>query len=319
MLKYLVVVTSDNAVSYCHYNSDDKSSRIIDHDTLVKALRWSMQENLNVQWILPDSRLPECYDELLNQVDNTKICSAGSDYVSVADVVVFNDWKKTQEFSFVQNVIYAIHTGLNQLSANIERLRDIISKADRINLIISEDEIKDADSQMKYSALLDRIGDFVRNEFVKHHAVQINLLTDRLMLAEMNNCNAGWESITLAPDGNYYVCPAFYYNDSSSAVGNVAGGLDVKNPQLYQLKYAPLCRECDAWHCKRCVWKNKQHTLEVNTPGHNQCVISHLERNASARLIKKLKDGEQIVMLPVNDLVETEVLDPFDRIAKKFF
>ena len=41
------------------------------------------------------------------------------------------------------------------------------------------------------------------------HQVQFNLLTDRMMLKEMNNCNAGYESITLAPDGNLYICLSF--------------------------------------------------------------------------------------------------------------
>ena len=50
---------------------------------------------------------------------------------------------------------------------------------------------------------------------------QLNLLTDRIMLDRMNNCNAGWESITLASDGKFYVCPAFYLEGEEAAIGDL--------------------------------------------------------------------------------------------------
>ena len=133
----------------------------------------------------------------------------------------------------------------------------------------------------------------------------------------MNNCNAGWENITLAPDGKFYVCPAFYQSDSQTtiedkalAIGDLQNGLDIKNPQLYKLSHAPLCRNCDAYQCKRCVWLNRKTTFEVNTPSHEQCVVAHLERNASRKLLQSIrKHGE---FIPEVDIKEINYLDPFD-------
>ena len=118
----------------------------------------------------------------------------------------------------------------------------------------------------------------------------------------MNNCNAGWESITLAPDGKFYICPAFY-QDNLGDVGDLKNGINIPNPQLYRLDHAPICSHCDAYQCRRCIWLNLKTTLEVNTPSHEQCVVSHLERNAS-RIINS------------ENIPEINYLDPFDIIEK---
>lgn len=134
----------------------------------------------------------------------------------------------------------------------------------------------------------------------------------------MNNCGAGDTTITLAPDGKFYICPAFYQENQEDALGNLKhsigdldNGLDIKKSQLYKLDHAPLCRHCDAYQCKRCIWLNRKLTYEVNTPSHEQCVMAHLERNASRNLLLSIrKHGE---FLPGYDIKEINYLDPFDE------
>ena len=151
----------------------------------------------------------------------------------------------------------------------------------------------------------------VEQIYVSGKSPQLNLLTDRIMLDKMNNCGAGETTVTLAPDGRFYVCPAFYFSADGYAIGDLANGLEIKNSQLYQLDHAPLCRRCDAWQCKRCIWLNRKTTLEVNTPSHEQCVAAHLERNASRKLLKSLhKNG--IFLGGNKEIKEINYLDPFD-------
>jgi CXXX repeat peptide maturase len=126
----------------------------------------------------------------------------------------------------------------------------------------------------------------------------------------MNNCDAGIANITLAPNGKFYVCPAFYYNDADDDIGDLEKGLDIKNAQLFHLEYAPLCRICDAYQCRRCVWLNRKTTLEVNTPSHEQCVVSHLERNQSRLLLERLR--QETSFKSDADMKEIDYLDPFD-------
>jgi CXXX repeat peptide maturase len=132
-----------------------------------------------------------------------------------------------------------------------------------------------------------------------------------MMLTEMNNCNAGDTTITLAPNGKFYICPAFYYNDENDNVGNIENGLDIKNKQLYKLDHAPICRKCDAWQCRRCTWLNRKTTLEVNTPSHEQCVAAHLERNASRNLMLSLR-SKGTFLPDKEEIKELTYLDPFE-------
>ena len=127
----------------------------------------------------------------------------------------------------------------------------------------------------------------------------------------MNNCGAGDTSITLASNGAFYVCPAFYYFDEASSIGSLSKGLNIKNNQLYQLSHAPLCRNCDAYQCKRCIWLNQKMTLEVNTPSHEQCVISHLERNSSRELLMNIR--KHGIFMPNVEINEINYLDPFEK------
>ena len=96
-----------------------------------------------------------------------------------------------------------------------------------------------------------------------------------------------------------------------TSIGDVKHGLDIKNPQLYKLDHAPLCSRCDAYQCKRCIWLNRKMTYEVNTPSHEQCVMAHLERNASRDLLNAIR--KYGAFLPEQEEIkEITYLDPFD-------
>ena len=77
------------------------------------------------------------------------------------------------------------------------------------------------------------------------------------------------------------------------------------------MEYAPICRICDAYQCKRCIWLNRKMTLEVNTPSHEQCIMSHIERNTSKLLLDIINRDNTLID---NNIKEINYIDPFDRI-----
>lgn len=316
MLKYLIVQLDDTATSFCHYNNGKTDKHLIPLETLKKALFQAMKENLAVQFLYPDYKLPQEYKEAIFTISHIDIVSSlCEDKVlrDKADIVVFDSWAAINYYPFDKSQIYVFRTTLHELTEQTAMLGLILPKTDRINIVVT-DITEFAEVQRKqYSEFLLHLSAKVSNEYRKDHPVQLNLLTDRMFLDSMNNCNAGWESITLAPDGKFYICPAFYL-DGGESVGDLQNGLDVRNPQLYRLDHAPICRNCDAWHCRRCVWLNRKTTLEVNTPSHEQCVVAHLERNASRKLLKSIRElGE---FLPGKEIKAIDYLDPFESINK---
>lgn len=314
MLKYLIIQLDDTSCSFCHYPNGRTERKLLSSDTLKEAIFWAMKENLNVQFLYPDYELPEEYKEIINTIDHADIVSAQCGDMPLrgnADVVVFGSWDEVSRFPYKESQAYVVRTPLSELTANACIVKRMLAEVSRLNIVITDVEKFDAEAQAGYAAFLDDVGGQIVHEYESEHPVQFNLLTDRILLDGMNNCNAGVESVTLAPDGKYYVCPAFYI-DGSEAVGDVANGLDIRNQQLYRLDHAPICRTCDAWQCRRCVWLNRNLTLEVNTPGREQCVMAHIERNASRKLLAAIrKIGD---FMPGKEIPEIDYLDPFDKI-----
>lgn len=315
MLKYLIIPLSDNAVSFCHYDIPKATTTAINAAKLQKALIWSMKENLSVQFIYPSDGVDSEIEKIIETVDHTDIVPADindNDLKGKADIVVFKSWNETETFNFKPEQSYVIHTSIDGLLNGNEALESVIKKATRLNVVIDDIEDFKPVHYDKYKDLLENLIPVIVEEYKQGHQVQLNLLTDRIMLNRMNNCNAGDESLTFAPDGNFYICPAFYFG-GESPVGNPENGADIKNPQLYALSHAPICRICDAFHCKRCVFLNKRLTLEVNTPGIEQCIVAHIERNASKKLLEALQEANY-GFITETTIPEITYLDPFENI-----
>ncbi|MBR5002976.1 MAG: CXXX repeat peptide maturase [Bacteroidaceae bacterium] len=322
MLQYLIIQLDDTSTSYCHYTNIRNEKRLISLDDLRAGILWAMKENLMIQYVLPDYELPAEYIEEMESIDNSKIVSSHSTMINNADVIVLNGWEKG--FTFRENGIYVLRITKDSLFAYSEEIKMVLPAVTRLNIVITDVEtFTDADCET-YKIVLESFAKEVEKLYVAGKSPQLNLLTDRMMLDKMNNCNAGYESITLAPDGCFYVCPAFYLANedddfglgkSKYNVGNLIDGLDIKNPQLYRLDHAPICRHCDAYQCKRCVWLNRKTTYEVNTPSREQCVVAHIERNVAAQLLTSIRTyGE---FLPERNGIEVlECLDPFEKANK---
>lgn len=315
MLKYLIVQLDDSSTSFCHYKNENQERNLIPLDALKDAIFWAMKENLTLQVLFPDYVIPEDYKEVISEIDHAKIVSAASkdmDAVREAEVVVFNSAKEMEGFALKKGKSYILRIPFAEFLKQQKLPEDVLSKVDRLNIMFTDIPSFTSNEEEKYKEALAILAEQVFEQYKSGHPVQVNLLTDRILLEKMNNCNAGDESVTLAPDGKFYICPAFYCNEENTSVGDIKSGLDIKNPQLYKLDHAPICRKCDAWQCKRCIWLNRKTTLEVNTPSREQCVMAHLERNASRELLSKIRTIREF--LPGKEIKEIDYLDPFDII-----
>ena len=311
MLKYLVVQLADDAVSYCHYENTAKGEQFISADDLKAAIRFGMVENLNIQFVYPKRALPEGYDAIIESIDHTKIMPCTAPNTESADIVVCNNIAEVKACKLRKEQIVILRIcrmDINELETAYDEIKD---RCARLNVVIT-DIYKFTDSELdSYKAVLAKLGNKVQQNIVNGGNMQLNLLTDRLTLKAMNNCNAGDEVVTLMPNGKFYPCAGFYYDNSDEDFGDLIRGVQIKNRQLFKLGYAPICRHCDAYHCRRCVWLNRKTTFEVNTPSHEQCVVAHLERNESGRILADIR--KEYEYTPEISIPEIDYLDPFDK------
>ena len=299
-------------------------------ETLKKGILFGMKQNLMIQYVFPDYALPEEYASVIESIDNVKIYPMGCKPItgiedgSNADVEVANAVPEKIE---AKNLV--LRLTFSEMLKQKDEIAQHFSQGLRINLCITDVE-QFTDEQIEtYKQVLNEWNIALLALYKQGQSPQFNLLTDRMMLEKMHNCEAGVSNITLAPNGKFYLCPAFYYDEqmkvsnqlnhhnssSNNSVGDLEKGLDIPNLQLLQLDHAPLCRNCDAYQCRRCIWLNRRLTWDNNTPSHQQCVMAHIERNASRDLLNDIrKIGE---FMPNIDLKEITYLDPFE-VRKEF-
>ena len=278
-------------------------------DILKRGIVWAMKENLNIQFVYPSYRLPEEYREAVESIDHTKIGPVGCG--EDLDVVVVENLSNTECGTAIPCIWRCTLDELNQQKNSVKELLGSLS---RLNIMLTDIPTWKQTEFDTYKAVLEELTDRIVEVYRQGQGVQLNLLTDRLVLDGMNNCGAGDSCVTLAPDGQFYVCPAFYYANMDD-VGSPTKGLTIPNRQLYRLDHAPICRACDAWQCRRCVWQNAQLTGDANTPSHQQCVAAHLERNASRLLQQKLY-GQGIRLEGSREIREIDYLDPFNIVNR---
>ncbi len=319
MLKYLVILLDDTSVSYCHYENKKTERKLISLEDLKRGIFYAMKENLSIQFVYPYYELPEEYEAVINTIDHSCVMPYAKGVK--ADVLVINGMSDWGAVEWQSQTVYALRVNKNEFFSRYKDLFPVLRKVMRLNVIFTDVEsFTDTDFNC-YKQILSELKAVIRDTYIAGNVVQLNILTDRIMLDSMNNCKAGVENITLAPDGRFYVCPGFYLADDDEDyglgkakcdIGNLTTGLDMKNPQLYKLEYAPICRRCEAYQCKRCVWLNRKTTYEVNTPGREQCVMAHIERNMSRELLQDIR--EYGAFMPEKEIKEIDYLDPFETL-----
>ncbi|MCQ2289698.1 MAG: CXXX repeat peptide maturase [Muribaculaceae bacterium] len=310
MFEYLVILLDEASASFCHYEAPSLQERKpISADMLKQGIRFAMRQNLAIQFVYPHYEISDELDELVHSVDHFKIMPADID-ATKADVVVVDGFNFDAAIRLQKPTTLRVKK--DEFFARYHELVPLLEAVPNVNVVFTDVQHFTAADLQTYSTVISLLAEEVAKMYVGDLCPRINLLTDRLSLNEMNNCGAGATSLTMAPNGNLYACPGFYYDDPENCVGNInQRELEIPNGYLYTLASAPICRHCDAWHCKRCVWLNRKTTLEVNTPSHEQCVMAHLERNASGKMLMQIREHGSF--MPECEIEEIDYLDPFDK------
>jgi CXXX repeat peptide maturase len=319
LLSHLVVILDKHSTSFCYYENQEcyaSGKDIISLGVLHSAVVYARQNNLAVNFVYSNNRLPGEYEEIIESVNHVKIVPLKLKDVYPESVLVINrdDIEHIRDLreNCAKNIILRIDrdnlTNLNSI------IISLLGKFKRLNLCLLNIEAYTEADLEQYSEQLKDMYVPITEAYKKGNSFEINFITDRFLLGEMNNCNAGITHLTLAPNSCFYLCPGFYYDSLEDNVGSLASGLNIKDAQLLRIDHAPVCRKCDAYHCKRCLYLNKRTTLEINTPSRQQCILSHLEREASRNLIEDLRFTEELRRL--QPIPQIDYLDPFENLTK---
>ena len=309
-MKYLIISLCDSSVSFCNYERSE-TPNLISIDVLESALIWGIKNNLNIQILYPRYELPCSYQTLIDNYEHIEIRYLNK--VHNADIWVVNNFSELEQYECIVSPVI-VHISISEFLSNYKEIGDILPKVKRLNICFTDVHNFTEDNEAQYECSLNYLAKKIEGLYIAENPIQLNLITDRTMLTQMNNCNAGIESITVAPDGNFYICPAFYLS-KNKACGNIKDGVAIPNQRLLAIENAPICRLCDAFHCRRCVHLNKSLTNEVNTPSRQQCIMSHIERRASKILLDSIRSFGQYA--PDVDIPQLDYNDPFDKLINQ--
>ena len=277
--RFLYIILQDNIIPHCQYQALSRSNGSISKELLAQAFDYARNNHL-VPVILGD--------ELNYLTEHQKNIFHISMPCSQIDEVIFSASDVTEVIPIFNRITYSKIS--HQLEAcilsidqhSITMLSDIIGHlsnyARRIN-IIPNDYLTWTEPEInKYTAQLALIKQ--NYDAQEYGDISINLFEQKSMFS---SCHAGTNQITLAPDGRFYICPAFYFN-GLQPVGNIKHGYVIPDVDQYSVEKAPYCRSCNNTSCLRCHYLNIINTGHVNIPPQDLCHIHEIETNVCSTL-----------------------------------
>lgn len=303
--KYLFILTSDSTAPHCAYYNYSQRNNIMDYSIFQKGLEYAETNGL-IPVILRNKNV------FISPMNGITICS--SDLATNEDFPVYDNHGITGSESTIAEYSILLVNKYN-IKSIVDFVKSLSIKFNRINIILQEINKYESLDLINYEESLNQLIPFIIEKNNLGTPIEVNVLTDLHNITSMCNCNAGIQSFTLAPNGNFYICPAFYFDKTMKPIGNLENGIKLTERHLYEYNHAAICTNCDVYHCKRCLYLNKKMTKEINTPSRIQCLVSHIERKKSLELQNKLSEKEGMAFK--NIIKEIDYSDPLTNIIKQ--
>lgn len=316
MINYANVLLANTAVSFCQYHAESCDKPVwIAPELLKKVISYCSDKNISINFVYPPESVPKELEEIISKTVGTSIRPFSN---AKADMIVLksDDFPECLNADFSDNIVL-LSINKHELSDLPKFIAGIFGKSLKLSIVLNDVETySEADISM-YKSVLEKMEDVLFNLYknTTEKLYEINFITDLWFLKEICGCNAGVSHYTFAPDGKWYVCPAFYHNRKSS-IGNFDETVPVEYENLFQLNFAPACKICNAFHCVRCIYLNKSLTEEYNVPSWQQCKIIHAERELSRKLLTRLQQVNRL-FLQIPDIKPVKYDDPLENLIYK--
>ena len=319
MYKQLYFLLSDDSVIYCNYkNNNSSKNKEITEEILIERLRYARNNFYQPIFVHNKDSKETIYKtsnlELRKELETSDIIHIRpfteklSLYNKSRDIIVLNIRDALKLNYILENCILIVEN--DEIIGLDSTIKELLHKTKRINLKVKYNDKFDLSV---YQTVLHNIGEELFTYFMQEDVKEVNVLTDRIFLKEMDNCYAGERNFCLAPDNNLYICPAFYYTGRSCLnFGETGKCLGAESMVNYEKAF--VCQKCDAYQCNRCVFENKMKTGEYNVPGELQCKKSHIEREETRKFLEKLKINGRCTNKQI-DILDYE--EPFDYFVEK--
>lgn len=298
--KFLYILTGEDMPNYCQYTCNVKSTKIMSDELLKGAEKFCIDNNF-IPVVVGNKEIEYPHYSIRKNLKN--------DTPFQVIVVDIDNYKIINNMDSI--LIYNIT--VNNINSLSEVVGKLLENAQRVNLNILDMSKWTYNNCKEYKYQLDclvqRLLSLRKDNIIK----SINVLDDIMYRTRHIGCNAGTKNFTLAPNGKIYVCPAFYYEDEENSVCDFGEDINIINKELYGIEKSVLCHVCDNYHCKRCIFLNKQMVGQMNISPEIQCRISTIERNVAKEFQR------QLIEIGKNDFLNIIDMGFDDPIQKIYF
>lgn len=280
--KYLQFILEDGITPHCRYKNWKGTTNFMTKEVFQRGIEFSHKNNL-----IP-IMLGESHEIDKDSTDEYLTFVGAQSKLDRENVIAVFDKDIDSNIPYKEIVILKVdNKDINKIYGNVEK---IINSSSRINIVTDNIENWSEENINDYKNQLKNISDLLVKIYEEGKAAEVNVLTDRINLNKMDNCDCGEETYALGPNGKIYICPGFYFYDEDMAIGDIENGISINNEELMTIENSPICSQCDAYQCNRCKLLNLKTTDEINIPSQKQCKISHVEREESRILQHRLID-----------------------------
>ena len=191
MMKYLVILLSDQSTSFCYYNTSDNigEKRLMPLEILRNAIKYAFMEDLFIQFVLPPFSLPKEYEEIITSTKGSIIAPHSTSYN--ADVIVIDGFSELNNIEILKDVSYVLRTDKKDFFEQYKEITRRIVEFSRLNIVLTDIESFIDDDFNLYKQILDEFTCSVKDIILSGKTIQLNILTDRLVKNEMNNLSYG--------------------------------------------------------------------------------------------------------------------------------
>ena len=268
IMKYLFFITADDYVPHCGYKTNKNSQVKMSFEVFQKGMDYcyrnhlipiflgkynhGLDQNTNLH---VDVYSPEDCDEKENHFRTIMVYEAGK----------IKSIKKANKSSLVfsKNTIGKLYQDVSRLLEN----------SNHVSLYPQDLNDWDDNDFDCYKSELRKINKCLSRMNSEKKVVGLNVISDKTKYSYHNSCGAGKTSMALAPDGNLYWCPAFYFSPTAgtNSVGSIDEVACYSANYLLKNKRLPFCSKCNRNSCQFCLHENMIATGEMVVPSDKRC------------------------------------------------
>jgi len=284
-VKSIWLLLSSDAVLCCNEQQQTSSTGInlMSLELFTKIAKLAIEQSWECTILADSNAIPEAYQVLCDKIDAHIVIPSNYNGIVSGEctTVVFesNRMEFIAKYPLVSRAILRVQRShLPQLS---KMTLVLLNHFPHISIKHPELLQYNDEDMIIYKDQLLEISQWLLDKEESWSDYRVSCLTDRFWINDANECSAGIKSLAIGPTGGLYLCTATAH-DGRSPCGHILGKLEIPNRHLLTRGYSVPCGKCDASHCSRCAFLNKQSTLEFCVPSKNVCQIAHFEMEVQA-------------------------------------